>query len=142
MPHQQILHLYLGRLANQASARAHTLAAPVEALISAPEAAQPNPQPVVESSMDSGSNGRLGAEARTNSEDCGASRYVPLAEVALNEASVVVATLPSARLRRRKTNDQESPRCASRRAESCARGLWRLGLGRDRVSLVLTVLRL
>ena len=34
---------------NQASARAHTLAAPVEALISAPEAAQPNPQPVVES---------------------------------------------------------------------------------------------
>jgi hypothetical protein len=79
---------------NQASA--HTLAAPVEALIGAPEAAQPNPQPVVESSMDSGSNGRLGAEATTNPKIAAPADTAPLAEVALNEASVKVATPPSA----------------------------------------------
>jgi hypothetical protein len=83
---------------SQASVGAHTLAAPVQALSSAPEAA-PNPQPVVESMMDSGANGRLGAAA---SESSTSPRIVAPAgiarptDVGLNDASVNVAPPPSA----------------------------------------------
>jgi hypothetical protein len=107
---------------NQASARAHTLAAPVEALISAPEAAQPNPQPVVESSMDSGSNGRLGAEASTNPKISAPADIAPLAEVALNEASVKVATPPSAAAAPAENKTTKNRRVARHAEPRVARG--------------------
>jgi hypothetical protein len=107
---------------NQASARAHTLAAPVEALISAPEAAQPNPQPVVESSMDSGSNGRLGAEASTNPKIAAPADIAPLAEVALNEASVKVATPPSAAAAPAENKTTKNRRVARHAEPRVARG--------------------
>ena len=120
---QRILHLWHLEVAlNQASARAHTLAAPVEALISAPEAAQPNPQPVVESSMDSGSNGRLGAEASTNPKIAAPADIAPLAEVALNEASVKVATPPSAAAAPAENKTTKNRRVARHAEPRVARG--------------------
>ena len=83
----------------QASVRAHTLAAPAQALISAPEVAQPIPQPIAESTMDSGANGRSGAvasESSTNPKIVAPAGIAPLTEVAPNDASVKVATQPSA----------------------------------------------
>ena len=106
----------------QASVAAHTLAAPVEALISAPEAAQPNPQPVVESSMDSGSNGRLGAEASTSPKIAAPADIAPLAEVALNEASVKVATPPSAAAAPAENKTTKNRRVARHAEPRVARG--------------------
>ena len=82
----------------QASVGAHTLAAPVQVLISAPEVAQPNPQPIVESTMDSGSNGRLGAaasESSANPKIVAPAGITPPTEAGPNDASVNVATPPS-----------------------------------------------
>jgi hypothetical protein len=84
---------------DQASVGAHTLAAPVQALIGASEAAQPNPQPIVESTMDSGANGRLGAaasESSTNPKIVAPAGIAPPTEVGPNDVSVNVATRPSA----------------------------------------------
>jgi hypothetical protein len=83
----------------QASVAALTLAAPAPALISAPEAAQPHPQPIVESTMDSGADDRLGAavnESSTNPKILEPAGIAPLTEVGPNDASVKVATPPSA----------------------------------------------
>jgi hypothetical protein len=84
----------------QASVAAHTLAAPAQALIGAPEAAQTHAQPVVESIMHSGADEHLGAAAKESStnpkvvEPAGIAS--PLTEVGPNDASVNVATPPSA----------------------------------------------
>jgi hypothetical protein len=88
----------------QASARPHTLAAPVQALI---EAAQPNP------SMDSGANGRLRAAPAD---------IAPLAEVALNEASVKVATPPSAAAAPAENKTTKNRRVARHAEPRVARG--------------------
>jgi hypothetical protein len=84
---------------SQASVGAHTLAAPVQVLISAPEVAQPNPQPIVESTMDSGSNGRLGAAATESSaipRIAAPAGIAPPIEVGPNDGSLNVATPSSA----------------------------------------------
>jgi len=83
----------------QASVGAQILAAPAQALISAPEVAQPIPQPIAKSTMDSGANGRSGAvasESSTNPKIVAPAGIAPLTEVAPNDASVKVATPPSA----------------------------------------------
>jgi hypothetical protein len=82
----------------QASVAAHTLAAPAEASIGAPEAAQPHAQPVVESTMDSGADDRWGTAVNgTNPKVVEPAGIVkPLTEVGPNDASVKVATPPSA----------------------------------------------
>ena len=83
----------------QTSVAAHTLAAPAQALIGAPEAAQPDAQPIVESTMDSGVDNHLGAGANESSTNAKpvepAGTANPLTEVGPNDASVKVATPPS-----------------------------------------------
>ena len=84
---------------SQASVGAQILAAPAQALISAPEVAQPIPQPIAKSTMDSGANGRSGAvasESSTNPKIVAPAGIAPLTEVAPDDASVKVATPPSA----------------------------------------------
>jgi hypothetical protein len=83
----------------RASVAAHTVAAPVQAVIDVPEAAQPNPQSIVESTMDSGANGSLGAaasESPTNPNIVAPARIAPLTESGPNDASVKAATSLSA----------------------------------------------
>jgi hypothetical protein len=102
---------------SQASVGAHTLAAPVQALISAPEAAQPNPQPVVESTMDSGGNGRLGAaasESSANPKIVALAGIAPPTEVGPNDASVKVATPPSAAAAAAESKTTKKRRVATR----------------------------
>jgi len=68
----------------QASVGAQILAAPAQALISAPEVAQPIPQPIAKSTMDSGANGRSGAvasESSTNPKIVAPAGIAPLTEV-------------------------------------------------------------
>jgi len=81
----------------QASVAAHVLAAPAQALLGAPEAAQPHAQSVVESALDSGTDDRLGAAVNgTNPkivEPAGIAKA--LTEAGPNDASVNVATPPS-----------------------------------------------
>jgi hypothetical protein len=83
-----------------ASVAAHTLAPPAQALIGAPEAAQLHAQPVVESAINSGADNRLDTavdESRTNPKVVEpASIANPLTEVSPHDASVKVATPPSA----------------------------------------------
>jgi hypothetical protein len=110
---------------NQASARADTLAAPVQALISAPEAPQPNPQPVVEPSMDSGADDRLGAavnETSTNPKVVEPAGIAPLTEVGPNDASVKVATPPSAAAALAENKTTKNRRVARRAEPRVARG--------------------
>ncbi len=79
----------------QASVAAHSVAAPVQALISVPEAAQPKPQSLIEFTMDLGANGRLGAaasESSANPNIAAPTGTAPLTEVGPNDASVKVAT--------------------------------------------------
>jgi hypothetical protein len=95
-------------------------------------------QPIVESTMDAKADNRSDAAANesntnpklepagiANTDRGGAQRWV-------------VKSRDPALGGRGKQNVQESPGCASRGAESCATRLWRFGLGRERVSLVLT----
>lgn len=81
----------------QASVVAHASAAPAQALIGAPEAAQPHAQPVVESALVSGADDRLGAAVHgTNPkivEPAGIAKA--LTEAGPNDTSVNVATPPS-----------------------------------------------
>jgi hypothetical protein len=83
----------------QASVAAHTLAAPAQALINPSERAQAHPQPIVQSTMDSRADDRLDAavnESSTNPEIVEPPGIAPLTEVGPNDASVKVATPPSA----------------------------------------------
>ena len=80
----------------EASVAAHTLPAPAQALISA-AAAQPHP--IVESAMDSGAPDRLGAavfKSSINPKIVEPAAITPPTEVGPNDASVKVATPPSA----------------------------------------------
>ena len=83
----------------QASVAARILAAPAQALIGAPEAAQPHAQPIIESTMDSGADDHFGAAANGSSTNARlvepAGTANPLTEVGPNDASVKVATPPS-----------------------------------------------
>jgi hypothetical protein len=93
---QVILSLVDVRM-DQASVVAQTLAAPAQAMIVAPEAAELHSQPVIGPTIDPGADDRLGApvnESSTNPkvvEPAG-----PPTEVSPNDASVKVATQPSA----------------------------------------------
>jgi hypothetical protein len=81
---------------SEASVAAHTLPAPAQALISA-AAAQPHP--IVESAMDSGAPDRLGAavfKSSINPKIVEPAAITPPTEVGPNDASVKVATPPSA----------------------------------------------
>ena len=125
----------------QASVAAHVLAAPAQALLGAPEAAQPHAQSVVESALDSGTDDRLGAAVNgTNPkivEPAGIAKA--LTEAGPNDASVNVATPPSSTAASAENKTTKNRRVARHvEPRSCARRLWRLGLGRERVSLVLT----
>jgi hypothetical protein len=100
---QVILSLVDVRI-GQASVAAQTLAAPAH-LIGAPEAAELHAQPVVEfavveSAVDSGADNRSGAAANESSTDPKVVEPTgianPLTEISPNDASVKVATLPSA----------------------------------------------
>jgi hypothetical protein len=78
----------------QASVAAHTLVAPAQAQISAP-AAQPHPQPIVDSTMDSRAPVRLGAaESSVNPKIVEPAAIAPPTEVGPNDAPVKVATPP------------------------------------------------
>ena len=82
----------------QASVAAHTLAAPAQSLIGATEAAQPHPQPIVESTMDTRADDRLGAavnESITNPKIVEPAGIAPLTDAGPNDASVKVATPPA-----------------------------------------------
>ena len=82
----------------QASVATHTLVAPAQAQISAP-AAQPHPQPIVHSTMDSRAPVRLGAAVRESSMNpkiVEPAAIAPPTEVGPNDASVKVATPPRA----------------------------------------------
>ena len=104
----------------QASVGAHTLAAPAQALISAPEVAQPIPQPIAKSTMDSGANGRSGAvasESSTNPKIVAPAGIAPLTEVAPNDASVKVATPPSAAAEPAESKATKKRRVATRKRD-------------------------
>ena len=98
----------------QASVAAHSVAAPVQALISVPEAAQPKPQSIVEFTMDLGANGRSGAaasESSANPNIAAPTGTAPLTEVGPNDASVKVATRSWPRRAGGEQSDQEAARC-------------------------------
>lgn len=117
----------------QASVAAHTLSAPAKALIGATEAAQPHPQPVIESTMDSGADDRLGAavnESSTNPEIVEPPGIAPLTEVGPNDASVKVATPPSvaaAPAENKTTKNRRVARRAEPRVERGGYGAWGWG---------------
>ena len=104
----------------QASVGAQILAAPAQALISAPEVAQPIPQPIAKSTMDSGANGRSGAvasESSTNPKIVAPAGIAPLTEVAPNDASVKVATPPSAAVEPAESKATKKRRVATRKRD-------------------------
>jgi hypothetical protein len=117
----------------QASVAAHTLSAPARALINAPERAQPHPQPIVESTMDSRADDRLGAavnESSTNPEIVEPPGIAPLTEVGPNDASVKVATPPSvaaAPAENKTTKNRRVARHAEPRVERGGYGAWGWG---------------
>jgi hypothetical protein len=115
----------------QASVAAHTLAAPAQALIGAPEAAQPHAQPIVESTMDSGVDNHLGAAANESGANAKpvepAGTANPLTEVSLNDASVKVATPPPAAAAPAESKTTKKPRVAIRSAQP--NGPFGFGLG-------------
>ena len=105
---------------SQASVAAHTVAAPVQALTSVPEAAQPKPQSIVEFTMDLGANSRPGAAA----SEFGASPNIaapagtaPLTEVGPNGASVKVASPPLAAAAPAENKATKKRRVATRYAQ-------------------------
>jgi hypothetical protein len=109
----------------QASVAAHTLAAPAQALIGATEAAQPHPQPIIESTMDSGADDRLGAavnESITNPKIVEPAGITPLTEVGPNGASVKVAAPPSAAAAPVENKTTKNRRVARHAERTVARG--------------------
>jgi hypothetical protein len=134
---QVILSLVDVRI-GQASVAAQTLAAPAQALIGAPEAAKLHAQPVVEfavveSAVDSGADNRLGAAANESStnpkvvEPTGIANA--LTEISPNDASVKVATLPSAAAPapNKTTNNRRVARHAGPRVARGGYGAWGWG---------------
>ena len=117
----------------QASVAAHTLEAPAQAPIGATEAAQPRPQPFVESTMDSGADNRLGAavnESSTNPKIVEPAGIAPLTEVGPNDASVKVATPPSAAaapVENKTSKNRHVARHADRTVERGGYGAWGWG---------------
>ena len=104
----------------QASVGAQILAAPAQALISAPEVAQPIPQPIAKATMDSGANGRSGAvasESSTNPKIVAPAGIAPLTEVAPDDASVKVATPPSAAAEPAESKATKKRRVATRHVQ-------------------------
>ena len=104
----------------QASVGAHSLAAPAQALISAPEVAQPIPQPIAKATMDSGANGRpdaVASESSTNPKIVAPAGIAPLTEVAPNDASVKVATPPSAAAEPAESKATKKRRVATRQRD-------------------------
>ena len=128
----------------EASVVAHALAAPAQALIGAPEAAQPHAQPVVDPALDLGADDRLGAAVSGTNPKIVEPAGIAKAPTEVGPNNKFFKRCDPAVDNSRaggKQNDRKSPRCASRRDESCARRRRRLGLGRERVSLVLTASR-
>ena len=117
----------------QASVGAQILAAPAQALISAPEVAQPIPQSLAKSTMDPGATGRPGAvasESSTNPKIVAPAGIAPLTEVAPNDASVKVATPPSAAAapaENKTTKNRRVARHAERTVERGGYGTWGWG---------------
>jgi len=102
----------------QASVGAQTSAAPAQALISAPEVAQPIPQPIAKSTMDSGANGgAVASESSTNPKIVAPAGIAPLTEVAPNDASVKVATPPSAAAEPAESKATKKRRLATRQRD-------------------------
>ena len=109
----------------QSSVAAHTLAAPAQALIGAPEAAQPHAQPFIESTMDSGADDHLGAavnESIINPKIVEQAGIAPLPEVGPNEASVNVATPPSSSAAPAENKTTKNRRVARHAEPRVARG--------------------
>jgi hypothetical protein len=110
----------------QASVAAHTLAAPAQALIGALEAVQPHAQPIVESTMDSVADDHLGAAANGSSTNAKlaepAGTANPLTEVGPNDASVQVATPPSAAAAPAENKTTKNRRVARHAEPRVARG--------------------
>jgi len=117
----------------QASVAAHTLAVPVQAPIGTSEAARPHPQPIVESTMDSGADDRLGAavnESSTSPKMVELAGIAPLTDVGPNDASVKVATPPSAAAapaENKMTKNRRIARHAERTVERGGYGAWGWG---------------
>ena len=117
----------------QASVAAHTLAAPAQALISASEPAPPHPQPIVESTMGSGGDDRVGTavnESITNPKIVEPAGIAPLTEVGPNDASVKVSTPPSAAAvppENKTTKNRHVARHAERTVERGGYGAWGWG---------------
>jgi hypothetical protein len=118
----------------QASVAAQTLAAPAQALIGEPEAAQPHAQPFVESTTDSGADRLVAAvnESTTTNpkvvEPAGIANA--LTEVSPNDAAVKVATLPSAAAApaaNKTTNNRRVARHAEPRVARGGYGAWDWG---------------
>jgi hypothetical protein len=135
---QVILSLVDVRI-GQASVAAQTLAVPVQALTGAPEAAELQAQPVVEfavveSAADSGADNRSGAAANESSTDLKVVEPTrianPLTEISPNDASVKVATLPSAAAApapNKTTNNRRVARHAGPRVARGGYGAWGWG---------------
>jgi hypothetical protein len=110
----------------QASVAAQTLAAPAQALIGAPEAAQLHAQPVLESTMDSGADNRLDAavsESSTNPkamEPAGIAN--PLTEVRPDDVSAKGAPPPSAAAAPAENKTTKNRRVARHSEPRVARG--------------------
>ena len=116
----------------EASVVAHALAAPAQALIGAPEAAQPHAQPVVESALDLGADDRLGAAVSgTNPkivEPAGIAKAPT--EVGPNDELVNVATPPSttaAPAENKTTKNRRVARHAEPRVARGGYGAWGWG---------------
>jgi hypothetical protein len=109
----------------QASVAAHTLAAPAQALIGATEAARSHPQPIIESTMDSGADNRLGAavnESITHPKIVEPAGITPLTEVGPNDASVKITALPSAAAAPVENKTTKNRRVARHAERTVARG--------------------
>jgi hypothetical protein len=119
----------------QASVAVQTLAAPAQALIGEPEAAQQHAQPFVVSTMDSAPDNRLGAAVNESTptnpkvaEPAGIAN--PLTEVSPNDAAAKVATLPSAAAApaaNKTTNNRRVARHAEPRVARGGYGAWDWG---------------
>ena len=115
----------------QASVVLQTLAAPAEAPIEATETARLHPQPVVEPTMDSGADDRLGAPVNESSANSkGAEPTVianPLTGVRPNDALVEVATSPSTAAANKTTKNRRVDRHSEPRVARGGYGAWGWG---------------
>jgi hypothetical protein len=116
---------------DQASVVLQTLAAPAEAPIEATKTARLHPQPVVEPTMDSGVDDRLGAPVNESSANLkGAEPPVianPLTGVRPNDALVEVPTPPSTAAANKTTKNRRIDRHAEPRFARGGYGAWGWG---------------